>query len=100
MRLPFSLPPKFGRWLIIAAVLIYVGFIVGGRSGLVALYSSHRQTVAMKAEIIRLNAQVDSLDTVIDRLRHDTVFIERMAREKLGMARSDEVVFKFIDKAR
>ena len=92
-----SLPPKLGRWLIIAAAALFIIVLIGGRSGLLALFSAHRQTLTMETDIRRLNLQMDSLNLVIDRLQHDTAFIERMAREKLGMARSDEKVFKFID---
>ncbi|RJQ85520.1 MAG: septum formation initiator family protein [Desulfobacteraceae bacterium] len=31
----------------------------------------------------------------IDRMQHDTEFIENAARRELGMIRSDEVIFKF-----
>lgn len=32
---------------------------------------------------------------VLDRLKNDPAFIERMIRDRLGYARSDEVVFRF-----
>ena len=92
----FRLPDNFGRWAAAAVVAVIVAVLAGGQSGLVALWSNHSKTDRMKSEIVRLNIQRDSIDTVIGRLQHDTTYIERVAREKLGMARKDEKVFKFI----
>ena len=90
------LPNHFGRWAFAVIVIVLVAAIAGGRSGLVALWSNHSKTDEMKSEISKLNLERDSIDTVISRLQHDTAYIERVAREKLGMARKDEKVFKFI----
>lgn len=52
----------------------------------------------MKHEIEELNASIDSLKNTIEMLRNDTAYIERIAREKLGMAGKDEKVYKFSNK--
>lgn len=89
---------KIGRWVVFAAVLAFLYFLIAGNDGLIALYQSHREVRRMRNEIRSLNGTIDSLRNEIVRLREDTLYIERIAREKLGMARKDETVYKFIDK--
>jgi cell division protein FtsB len=88
---------KIGRWILFAAVLAFLYFLFAGDDGVVALFGSHREVRRMEREIETLNDTIDSLRTEIVRLREDTLYIERIAREKLGMARTDEKVYKFID---
>jgi len=40
---------------------------------------------------------MDSLSVQNQRLKSDTAYMEKIAREKLGMARKDEKVYKFIE---
>lgn len=61
------------------------------------MYHSHRETRRMANEIVTQNRKIDSLETSIRRLKNDTAYIERFAREKLGMAKKDEKVYKFIE---
>ena len=56
----------------------------------------------MRAEIYRLNEQIQQQETVdkelraeLDALRNDPKTVERLAREKLGYARADETVVQF-----
>ena len=56
----------------------------------------------MRAEIYRLNDQIQQQETVdkelraeLDALRNDPKTVERLAREKLGYARADETVVRF-----
>jgi cell division protein FtsB len=51
-------------------------------------------------EIAVKNRQIDSLRKEIELLTNDTAYIERIAREKLGMARPGEKVYKFIKKGK
>ena len=51
----------------------------------------------MEQEIKELNDTVDSLKETIEKLKNDTAYIERIAREKLGMAKKGEKVYKFVE---
>ena len=51
----------------------------------------------MEREIKELNETVDSLKKTIEKLKTDTAYIERIAREKLGMAKKGEKVYKFVE---
>jgi cell division protein FtsB len=92
-----KLPKKPGRWILFAVLLTVLYFTLTGDEGLINLYRSHRETKKMKKEIAALNKTIDSLENTIEKLKNDTAFIERIAREKLGMAKKGEKVYKFIE---
>lgn len=62
------------------------------------IYFQYRQLNRKRAEIEMKGRTIDSLQREILRLTNDTATIERIAREKLGMARPGERVYKFIEK--
>ncbi|MBD3316210.1 MAG: hypothetical protein GF344_10510 [Chitinivibrionales bacterium] len=87
---------KIGRWIIGIVVLGFICFLFAGDEGILALLGSHQRVRRMEREVKMLNQTIDSLEIEIVRLRKDTLYIERIAREKLGMARKDETVYKFV----
>lgn len=52
-----------------------------------------REEVELEQELLR------HLQTKQERLRSDPRFVEKIAREELGLAKPGETVFKFIDDA-
>jgi cell division protein FtsB len=91
---------KKGRILIIvlfAALAVGTLFFLFGKQG---IYYQHRELVRRNAEIRAHLRTVDSLNDLIGKLTNDTIYIERTAREKLGMARKNEKVYKFIEKGK
>jgi|WetSurMetagenome_2_1015567.scaffolds.fasta_scaffold1606895_2 cell division protein FtsB len=72
-------------------------FFLFGKQGTYYLY---RQDQERRLEINNDRRIIDSLQHEIKRLTNDTVYIARLAREKLGMAKPDEKVFKFVEKKR
>ena len=61
-----------------------------------------RHNERMRKELLRLDAQIQKEDenakqlkTSIDALRNDPKAVERLAREKLGYAKSGETVIRF-----
>jgi cell division protein FtsL len=86
---------KIALWLIGAVFVAATGFYFFGRQG---VYYQHRQLQRKTAEIETDRRTIDSLQSEIRRLTRDSAFVERLAREKLGMARENEKVYKFIEK--
>lgn len=68
-----------------------------GEQGFIAVYKARQEKQYLIKEIDESKQMIDSLKLEIERLKSDTVYIERVAREKLGMARRNEKVFKFIE---
>jgi cell division protein FtsB len=60
------------------------------------------QNERMRQEILRLSAQIQQEDQTarnlrgqIDALQHDPKTVERLARQKLGYAKTNEIVVRF-----
>ncbi|MFP4521558.1 MAG: septum formation initiator family protein [Fibrobacterota bacterium] len=92
-------PKKFLIWGAAALLLwlLYAVFL-GGNSGFIKMYK-------VKKENGRLIREIDSVKTLLEERRvllkrymeKDPELIEKEAREKWGMAASEEKVIKFID---
>ncbi len=82
-------------WLAAAALCAGALFFLFGRQG---VYFLHREVHGKQLEIDTKSRMIDSLKRELERLSGDTAYIERIAREKLGMAGPDEKVYKFIEK--
>ncbi|HLV33313.1 MAG TPA: septum formation initiator family protein [Chitinispirillaceae bacterium] len=83
-------------FLLIVAILL---FSLIGDHGFITLYKSNKQIKNLKTEIEYSQNIIDSLKTEIDRLKHDTSFIEKIAREKYGMAKENEKIIKFVEES-
>jgi cell division protein FtsB len=83
--------------ILFVALLVGAAFFLFGRQG---IYYQHRELSRRNAELIAHRRTIDSLNDVINKLTNDTAYIERIAREKLGMAGKNEKVYKFIEKGR
>jgi len=81
-------------------VLGAIWFLFSGPAGIISMYRSGKELRRLQTEMACVHARIDSLTSEIDRLKSDTVYIEKMAREKLGMARPGEKIYKFIEQDR
>jgi cell division protein FtsB len=87
---------KIGRWifLFIAIILLYSIFFT--RTGLIEIYKSYMNIKKKENLIKEKHKAIDSLTIENQKLKNDTSYIEKIAREKYGMLRKDEKVYKFI----
>ena len=88
---------KIGRWVVVAVVALVLSFLFTGNNSIINLYSSHLDIKKKEREIQKKRREIDSLTTEIKKLKTDTLYMERIAREKLGMAGKNEKVYKFIE---
>ncbi|MEJ2239824.1 MAG: septum formation initiator family protein [Gemmatimonadales bacterium] len=57
-----------------------------------------KREVRQEEELIRrLQVEVDSLAALADSLEHDSATVERVARERLGMVREGETLYRVVD---
>lgn len=64
------------------------------------IYRDLQQREAQLREDVRLEEEMlQILKTKQERLRNDPRFVEKIAREELGLAKPGETVFKFVDDA-
>ncbi|HMA65116.1 MAG TPA: septum formation initiator family protein [Chitinispirillaceae bacterium] len=80
---------------VMSAVLV---FMFTGKQGFISLYKNHQQYKLQQEQLIRSHHVIDSLKTEIKRLHNDTTYLEKIARERLGMAKKNEMIYKFVDK--
>ena len=85
---------KIGRWIVLGGLILFLAYIAASN---VNLYYVYRKTQRLNEQIAQLNRTIDSLAQEIEKLKSDTTYIEKIARERLGMAGEDEKVYKFIE---
>ena len=83
----------------ILAMLI-LGLSVFGENGLMDYMRIKRATAQAKQNVERTERENKELKSEIDALKGDKVYLEKVAREKLNMIRSDEVLYQFDGGAR
>ena len=79
---------RSGRWKLLAVVTGLAGgcyLFIAGDSGLLELSAQRRELQRLEEHVASLEAQNDSLSLVLERMEHDPGFLEKQAREKLGM---------------
>jgi cell division protein FtsB len=81
-------------------VLLFAGLTFYGWQGVVRLRQMREQLQSLERENVTLRREAERLAQVIDRLRNDPAYLERIAREERGMVRPGETVLKFPSKDR
>ena len=71
--------------------------VLGGEYSWFELRETRRTRAAEAAELARLEAEIDSLRAFADSLESDAAVLERLARERYGMVREGEVLYRFAE---
>jgi cell division protein FtsB len=87
---------RYGRLLLLLVFLILCYMYVAGDYGLLKIWSQHRQIEELKGETRRLRAEQLDLKQERIRLEEDSLYIEKKAREELGMVKPGERVYQFV----
>lgn len=72
--------------------------LFAGNQSIIEIYKGYKLSKQLDLQIQTAYKTIDSLKTEIYKLEHDTAYIERIARERLGMAKKNELVYKFVEK--
>jgi cell division protein FtsB len=83
--------------IVSAAAVAVLAVLTFGDRGFLDVYRLYNMETARAKEVAEAQSKIDSLKAEIERLKNDTAYIERIAREKLGMAKKDELIFKFVE---
>ena len=78
-----------------AAAAISVPILVFSPSGLARLRSLREERVRPDEEVSRLSREIERLRAEVRRIKDDPAYVERAARDELGLLRQTEVVFQF-----
>ena len=85
-------PQRLG---IVAMVTLAVGLAVFGVKESARAWQMRRDMQTVERDLTTLRAQQAELARTVDRLRNDPLYIEKLAREEMGMVREGETVLKF-----
>jgi cell division protein FtsB len=78
-----------------AAVVLALGLAVYGGESLVRVLQMKRDIEALERDVATLRGQSEKLAATVERLRSDPLYVEKLAREDLGLAREGETILKF-----
>ncbi|WP_420127248.1 FtsB family cell division protein [Longimicrobium sp.] len=93
-----ALKPGIGRRLLAGGVLAFAGYMVlwGGEYSAFHLLRLKKERREADARLADTRAQVDSLKTLAGKLERDDAEVERIARERFGMIRDGELLYRFV----
>jgi len=85
---------RFIFWSLIAIIGIWILFLSG--NSFLNTYKLQRRVQLLEKETTALKAVNDSLAAENQRLKTDPETAEKAAREKFGLTKPDETVFRFV----
>jgi len=86
------------HWVIfgLCIFLVALGFLaVSGERGILHVWRLMEDKRKLEAANFALLQENDGLRRKIQRLRHDDLYLEKVAREELGLARPGEIIYRF-----
>ncbi|MBI4522201.1 MAG: septum formation initiator family protein [Deltaproteobacteria bacterium] len=95
-----ALSERSHRWLIILLSLVMCSlalFTVFGERGVLHLWRLWDEKKTLDEKIFLLQKENETLRERAYRMRHDDQYLERVAREELGLVRPGEIVYRFAD---
>ena len=85
------------RWAALAALLFMIYFgVQGGEYGTTDLFALRRQEASERTQVDRLRHVVDSLEREAKAVEGDRRVQERVARERYGMIRRGELLYRLV----
>ncbi len=89
-------------WLMVSLLLSLslIGMAILGEDGFLRVQALEQELQAVQARVQALREENTLLRQEVYALKHDPYFIEKLAREELGLVRPGEIVFQFVDTPR
>ncbi len=88
---------NWGRWAVLAGLLFGLYFALqGGEYGILDLRQLRQDVVEESTNVVRLQHLVDSLGRVAAAIERDPRMQERVARERFGMLREGEFLYRLV----
>ena len=78
--------------ILLVAFLALVAYVAFGNRLFYKVWQEEKTLTELEAQVEQLEAETDSLRQVLKRLEGDIDFIEKVAREDLGLVKPGEVV--------
>jgi cell division protein FtsB len=93
-----GLNPRAVRRLLACAVAALAGYyaVWGGEYSAFHLMRLGEESAAAQSRLAHVREEVDSLKALAERLESDDETVERIARERFGMVREGELLYRFV----
>ena len=89
-----------GRWAVVLGLLVALYFALqGGEYGTLDLLQLRKEEAAEQGKVKRLTRVVDSLEHAAASIERDPRTQERVARERFGMLRKGEFLYRLVPTA-
>jgi cell division protein FtsB len=80
--------------LVLLAIVGTAYVLLNGEQGLLKVREKRAELIALQVQVTQLEAINDSLRQVVWRLENDPEYVEKLARERYGMAKPGERVYR------
>ena len=87
--------PARRRLAVAAVAVLALGLAVFAGRNTIVLWQMQREVATAERDVARLSAQQKKLEELAEQLRNDPAYIEKVAREEMGMVREGETILKF-----
>ena len=87
------------RWILASVFVLGAAYfaLFGGDYGYFDLRRFEKERAREQARLHALRLELDSLRALTDSLEQDSATLERIAREKYGLIRDGEKLYRFVD---
>lgn len=79
-----------------SVLLVMLVLSIANDRGFLAMWRMQHEVVQLVHDVRKIEAANAELLHQIERLRHDKGYIEKIAREELGLVRPEELVFEYV----
>lgn len=80
--------------VLILVILVIAYYTIFGERGILQIQNLGRLLADIRASTEKLKEENEGLKREIRLLQEDEAYIERIARQELGLAREDEIIYK------
>jgi cell division protein FtsB len=96
MALLPPLPTRYKGWIVVCGVgvILFLLSAIFGERGLVHLVRLQNEQRELEQTTFALQQRNDQMRRRIDRLQTDDRYVERLARERLGLVKQGEVIYR------
>lgn len=91
---------KLGRRLILIVLLVMGFLILFGKKGLIDNYKMRQKVAELSIANQQIHEENNRLKQEILLLRKDVKYIERLARDELGMVKKGDIIYRTAEEGR
>lgn len=88
-----------GFYIAIVALMVLAGYMAWGDNGFRSLVILREEKARILEKTLEIEEENRGIEKIIARLKHDGTYIEHLAKHGFGMARKEELIFRFASHA-